>query len=375
MGLFDTKPQYNMAGGKTQPQGGGFDYQSLLGNPMLHAGIGLLGSQKGQGAQAALQGAMQGMQYKQQFAAQDKKKAEEERLAALSASLPGMYERDGIGGVGSALLGDPSTMGAGASLLGSAANTQAGMQGIQGSPFKLGSGNMGYLTKTGEIIDTQTPFHSAPVTFGAGGVQYDLDPITRQAKPIVDPSTVASTAGSISASQSGQSEAAKQSIQLSGKAFEQLRPVGESIALLDQADAQLAGGASTGPVMDMLPSISSASLALDNTQKQLGLNVIQNTTFGALSEKEMKLAMLTGLPTGMKPEDLRVWVQDKRAAQVKLKNYLEEAATYLGTPGNTVAKFMAEKKAAAGGSSSTSSGVDMSAIRAEKARRQQARGQ
>lgn len=353
--LGNNQPQYNMAGGKVQPQGGGFDIQGLLGNPLLHAGIGLLGSTKGQGAQAALQGLMQGQQVQQGFAEQAKKKAEEERLKALAASLPELYAQGGIGGVGSALLGDPSTMGQGASLLGSAANTQAGMQGIQGSPFKLGSGNMGYLTKTGEVVDTQMPFHSAPVTFGAGGVQYDLDPITRQARPIVDPSMVASTAGDISASQSGRAEAAKQAIQLSGKAFEQLRPVGESIALLDQADAQLASGASTGPVMDILPSVSAASLALDNTQKQLGLNIIQNTTFGALSEKEMKLAMSTGLPTGLKPAELREWIKDKREAQVKLQDYLEEAATYLGKPGNTVSSFMASKKQT-GGSSSASSG-------------------
>lgn len=352
MALLGNKPQYNMAGGVVPQQGQGFDIQGLLGNPLLHAGIGLLGSQKGQGAQAALQGLMQGQQVQQSFADRAKKEAEAKRLQELSASLPGVYGKDGISGVGSALLGNPETMGQGASLLGSAANTQAGMQGIQGSPFKLGSGNMGYLTKTGQVVDTQMPFHSAPVTFGAGGVQYDLDPVTRQARAIVDPSTVASTAGDISASQSGRGEAAKQSIQLSGKAFEQLRPVSESIALLDQADEQLASGASTGPVMGLLPSVSAASLALDNTQKQLGLNVIQNTTFGALSEKEMKLAMSTGLPTGLKPADLRKWVKDKREAQVKLQDYLEEAATYLGTPGNTVASFMAEKKRASGGGAS-----------------------
>jgi hypothetical protein len=379
MALFDAKPQYNMAGGQVQPQGGGFDYQSLLGNPLLHAGIGLLGSQKGQGAQAALQGLMQGQQYKQQFSEMNKNKAEEARLQQLSQSLPGLYADGGIGGVGQAMLGNPSTMSQGAGLLGRslnpADNRTAQIKNAQYRQRLIGEGAPDAdLSRFDASV--ARPFYGQ-----MGDVAITAPSGSNVATPIMQagslPQTQADVQNTISqqlAEKAAMSDAAKQSIAMSGKSFEKLEPVGRSIAMLDDAESQLLSGAATGPIMSLLPSVTAASLALDNTQKQLGLNIIQNTTFGALSEKEMRLAMSTALPTGMKPPELLEWVKSKRAAQVKLQDYLEETATYLGTPGNTVAGFMAEKKNMAT-SNPAGSGIDINAIRAERARRQQARGQ
>lgn len=313
-----------------------FDIQSLLGNPMLHAGIGLLGSKGNNGAQAALQGALQGMQYKQQFQDRDKAMqtadAQKAAMGRLGETMPSFQPFVGTG-----------LEKEGLSLLGKQAATAAGQTGVQGSAIKLGNGKIGYLTKTGQIVETETPFHQPAQTFKVGGVQYTMG-ADGVPTPAVDPNTVASNAANIAASEA----AAKQAVALSGNAFEQLRPTMENIATIDQAIYQLDQGANTGPIMSMLPSMTSASVSLDNLQAQMGLNVISNTTFGALSEGELKLALSTAMPQDLKPAELRKWLVDKKNAQTKMANYLQEAATYLGTPNNTIAGFLDMKRAQGG---------------------------
>lgn len=124
------------------------------------------------------------------------------------------------------------------------------------------------------------------------------------------------------------------------ESIEKLADVREQIGLLDEVVSAIEEGASTGAVSSKLPSIRAASQRLDNLQRRLGLNVISNTTFGALSEGELSLALDTALPTGMKPEDLKQWAIDKRNAQEKLANYLEDAAIFLSEPGNTTADWI-----------------------------------
>jgi hypothetical protein len=143
---------------------------------------------------------------------------------------------------------------------------------------------------------------------------------------------------------SGEREAGKQAIALSGEAYKQLETVGSSKRLMQEAIQALDSGAQTGPIMSRLPTVTNASAALDQVQKQLGLNVLQNTTFGALSEKELAFALETGLPTNMRPDELKQWLQRKYEAQTKLENYLYRAAVFLGQPGNTVADWMESQK-------------------------------
>lgn len=353
MALIGGKPQYNMAGGLIGKPKQGFDYQSLLSNPLLHAGIGLLGSTGREGPQAALQGALQGVQLRQQFDQQAQEKAKQERLQQLSGQLPGLYESGGIEGFVPALLGNEATMGAGLSLIGKTmpaatadpSNVRewqyfSGLAPDQQKQY-LAMKRASQLYKMGDVTMQHDPLGAAPTVAGV---------------PAATQADAQAALSAQAAEKAAGVKAAEQAIAQSGKAFEQLRPVGESIALLDQVSAELDAGAETGPIMSKLPSVSSASVALDNLQAQLGLNVIQNTTFGALSEAELNMALSTALPTGLKPAELRNWVQRKRDAQVKLKNYLEEAATYLGTPGNTVASFIEMKSG--GGDSDIQSLVD-----------------
>ena len=128
----------------------------------------------------------------------------------------------------------------------------------------------------------------------------------------------------------------KQAVEASGKAFESLAKIGQSIANIDDAIAALDSGANTGPVYAMLPSIRESSIALDNVQRRMGLDVIGSVTFGALSKGELDLALATAIPKNMRPVALKKWLLTKRSAQQKLSRYLSKAAIYLGTPGNNV---------------------------------------
>ena len=72
----------------------------------------------------------------------------------------------------------------------------------------------------------------------------------------------------------------------------------------------------------------------------MGLDVIGNTTFGALSESELAFALSSALPTKLPPQALRKWLIEKRKVQQKFADYLQHVAIFLGTPGNTIAGWL-----------------------------------
>lgn len=135
-------------------------------------------------------------------------------------------------------------------------------------------------------------------------------------------------------------ELAKQATEVSSAAFEQLPNIRSSIGNMTDAIAEIDRGAQTGPIISRLPSFRDSSIALDNIRGRMGLNVIGATTFGALSEAELKFALDTALPTSMEPKDLREWLVKKRDSQRKLGRELMKAAEFLGKPGNTVADYI-----------------------------------
>jgi hypothetical protein len=142
----------------------------------------------------------------------------------------------------------------------------------------------------------------------------------------------------------GETEAAKSSIAASDKYFDRLDAIRPLISNIDRAIAAIDDGAQSGVFMSMMPSFRDASKQLDNVQKRLGLDVVSNTTFGALSAGELSLAIDTALPTNMDPPELREWLVEKKNAQVKLSNYVEDAAIFLGTPGNTIPRWIEHQK-------------------------------
>lgn len=114
--ILGTPPPQQGLGFAGDPVKKPFDVNSLLGNPLLHAGIAMLGSRGNQGLQAGLQGAMQGAQYKAMLDKQAKAKADE---AALQSTLE-QAQQGYAGGdqMVTALLGNPQTYQSGVSILG-----------------------------------------------------------------------------------------------------------------------------------------------------------------------------------------------------------------------------------------------------------------
>ena len=70
------------------------------------------------------------------------------------------------------------------------------------------------------------------------------------------------------------------------------------------------------------------------------LDVISATTFGALSEGELRLAMNTAVPLNLEPKALKKWLQDKKKAQQKLGSELYKMATTLGKGKTTIAEYL-----------------------------------
>ena len=165
----------------------------------------------------------------------------------------------------------------------------------------------------------------------------------------------------------GAEAAGAQAIKLSGDAFIALNKVQTNISNLKDAKKALEEGANTGAIASRLPSITAASIELDNIRNRLGLDIVGSVTFGALSEGELSLALNTALPTNLSEADLKKHIIAKIAAQDKLSKYLTEQATFLSKPGNTLNGWLEsqekkKQKQGSGGSSgamqrTTKSGV------------------
>lgn len=112
---------------------------------------------------------------------------------------------------------------------------------------------------------------------------------------------------------------------------------------IDAAIEAVNAGAGTGAIEKRFPSLKAASIALDNIQGKMALDVIGAVTFGALSQGELDLARNVALPTGLEGPDLIVHLQDKKAAQQKLRDYYNEQIQFLDQ-GGTVAGFMRQKE-------------------------------
>jgi hypothetical protein len=132
----------------------------------------------------------------------------------------------------------------------------------------------------------------------------------------------------------------KQASVASKEAFDGLKNIRSTIANMNDAVAALDSGAETGPIISRLPSFRAASIELDNIKGRMGLDVISSVTFGALSESELSFALDTALPTNLEKEPLKAFLRKKIEAQKKLATELRKAASFLGTPGNTIGDYV-----------------------------------
>jgi hypothetical protein len=127
------------------------------------------------------------------------------------------------------------------------------------------------------------------------------------------------------------------------KAFEKIPLVRTAIGNYNDAIAAIDAGAETGTFDRLMPSFNQASKTLDNTIKRLGLDVVGNTTFGALSESELAFALSAAAPDNMQPAELKNWFIAKRNAQEKILSGLDEVSTYL-TGGDKTIKDWKQKQ-------------------------------
>lgn len=114
----------------------------------------------------------------------------------------------------------------------------------------------------------------------------------------------------------------------------------EAITLLNRAkEVVTKGGAQSGIIRSMLPAFDSATAELNSIANQLGINIINSATFGALSEKELGLALSTGLDRSLSGDELVKHIQDKINAQEKLYKQLMSDARLL-TSGMTMNEYI-----------------------------------
>tara|TARA_R110000764_G_scaffold132941_5_gene220864 strand:- start:407 stop:1573 length:1167 start_codon:yes stop_codon:yes gene_type:complete len=127
---------------------------------------------------------------------------------------------------------------------------------------------------------------------------------------------------------------------ISKESFKELTGVKKSIGTIDEAISAIDDKANTGYVDKWLPSFKESTQRLENAAQRMGLDVISATTFGALSEGELRLAMDTAMPSNMQPKDLRKWLTERKAAKTKLARELTKMSIQLGRGKTTMAEYL-----------------------------------
>lgn len=123
-------------------------------------------------------------------------------------------------------------------------------------------------------------------------------------------------------------------------AFKRADQLGESIGSLYTAYNAIDEGAESGVFRSMLPAFDSATAQLRTVASQLGIDVINSATFGALSEKELQLALATELDLSLPPEELRKQIEERIRAKDKLRVELINAARELTSGNMTYSQFI-----------------------------------
>lgn len=111
-----------------------------------------------------------------------------------------------------------------------------------------------------------------------------------------------------------------------------------------QAIQAIRNGAETGVIRNRLPAFDRQTATLRSIAQNLGIQVINSATFGALSEKELELALSTTMDLNLPPAELEAQIIAKMQATEKL--YLEmrrKAAEMASMPYNEYIKLQNER--------------------------------
>jgi len=157
----------------------------------------------------------------------------------------------------------------------------------------------------------------------------------------------------------GTAAAAKKSGELTAtagaEAVKDANIINKNLRTIDEAIAAIDAGANAGAIAKYFPNITESSASLRNAMDRMGLDVVAGTTFGALSEAELALAMETAVPRNLDETQLRNWLVSRREAQSKAKDMLMDAASFLLDPNNTLKMWVDKNRAEKGGASQPAS--------------------
>ena len=101
------------------------------------------------------------------------------------------------------------------------------------------------------------------------------------------------------------------------------------VRYIDEAITALNDGANTGWFVSKLPTFKSSTIALEQAIKKLGIENINKATFGALSEKELELALSIDVDDRMNEDDLKKYLSDKKDAMQKLASEQRKLARHI----------------------------------------------
>lgn len=170
-----------------------------------------------------------------------------------------------------------------------------------------------------------------------------FDPATNQAKRIDVSGAVGETPQQVSQRELEESVrlADIQKAQTVGQeAFARAGNVDTMLYRLGEAYNALERGGKSGIFQQYLPAFDEATAALRTTANQLGIDIINSATFGALSASELRLALDTGLPMSLGEDELRQYIKRKIAAQAKLRDELLTTARRLSSGNVPYSEFV-----------------------------------
>jgi len=126
------------------------------------------------------------------------------------------------------------------------------------------------------------------------------------------------------------------------QAFGRAGVIDEMLTKLQTAKRAVKDGASSGIIARYVPSFNAATSELRSMANMLGIDIINSATFGALSEKELQLALSTGLDLSLQGEELRQHIDDKINAQTKMRDALLSKARVLTGGNKTYSSYIQE---------------------------------
>tara|TARA_B110001469_G_scaffold72661_1_gene68987 strand:- start:242 stop:1474 length:1233 start_codon:yes stop_codon:yes gene_type:complete len=125
-----------------------------------------------------------------------------------------------------------------------------------------------------------------------------------------------------------------QGLKKGDEVFSQFNIIDQQIQSFQRAGELVSEGAKTGFIQKFLPSTSAATTELRQIANTMGIDIINSATFGALSATELRLALETGFDQNLSGDALVEYIQNKIAAQTKLRNALmPEVQMLLGGSG------------------------------------------